>query len=593
MESHAARIETSVLIIGAGPAGAAAAALLATYGIENVMINKYGGVANSPRAHITNQRAVEVFRDLGLERDLIAVATPQSLMGEHVYATSLTGRELGRLRTWYTHPHFKAEHDLASPCSVCDVPQDLLEPILVNAAALRGTAVRFNTELLSFEQDDNGVSARVIDRLTGMESTIRCQYMIGADGANSLVARLLDLPFEGHMNLGGSINVVFKADLERFCAHRPGDMYWFLKPGVGMGGNGVGVLRMARPWTRWVGVWGYDINGAKPDLSHEFGVRIAHALIGDDSISVEIESMSTWTVNDVFALDNMKGRVFCVGDAVHRHPPMNGLGSNTSIQDSYNLAWKLALVLRGVASPSLLETYRDERVPVGRQIVRRANESMHTLPAIFQALNLSSAPDEETLESAINSLSEPGEVAKRKRHAFEDALQASIIGFNTLGVETNQNYHSAAVIDDGEPEPAYSRDEELYYNPSTKPGRHLPHLWLIKDQRRVSIFDLCGKGRFTVLTGVGGEIWHDAARAVFERLGVQIVVRTIGRGCNYEDSYGDYRRLSGVDDDGALLIRPDHVVAWRSQKGPDSSPEELLNVFEEILGKSTCTSGPS
>ncbi|CAB3788506.1 2,4-dichlorophenol 6-monooxygenase [Paraburkholderia caffeinitolerans] len=584
MGASLSKVETEVLIVGAGPAGSAAAALLATYGVSTIMLNKYGGVSNTPRAHITNQRAVEVFRDLGLEAELLQRATPQHLMGEHVYATSLAGRELGRLRTWYTHPHFKAEHDLASPSPVCDVPQDILEPILVNAAASRGSSVRFNTELLSFEQDDDGVSAHVRDRLSGHEYDIRCQYMIGADGANSLVMKQLGLPLEGQMGLGGSINVVFEADLTRFCAHRPGDMYWFVQPGVGMGGNGIGVLRMVKPWTRWVGVWGYDVNAGKPQLDHADGERIAHQLIGDDSVPVRVESVSTWTVNDVYATDNMQGRVICVGDAVHRHPPMNGLGSNTSIQDSYNLCWKLLLVLRGKASRALLDTYRDERVPVGRQVVKRANKSIGLMPPIFAALQLPTTPDENSMQVVLDALDAPTPAAGERRRAFDTALQATIMCFNTHGVELNQHYDSPAVAGDGTPEPAAPRDEEVYYHATTRPGRHMPHIWVTRDQQRVSTFDLCGKGQFTLLVGVRGGAWREAARRATQRFGVPVRVHSIGRGCDYEDSYNDYRTQSEVEEDGAILVRPDHMVGWRAVDGSGDPGAALEAALARILG---------
>ncbi len=300
-------IETDVLIIGAGPAGASAAALLATYGISTIMVNKHGGVANAPRAHITNQRAMEVLRDLGLEDEAVESATPQHLMGEHVWATSLAGTEIGRLRTWYTHPHFKAEHDLGSPSSVCDIPQDIMEPILVNAASYRGSKVRFNTELISFTQDDDSVTATLVDRLTGNEFQIKAKYMIGADGGRSKVAEMAGLPFEGEMGMGGSINVVFKADLSKYVEHRPGDMYWFIQPGVGHAGMGIGVLRVVRTWNRWVGVSGYDVNAGEPDLTNELGVAIAHKLIGDDTVDVEVESLSTWAVNHMWATNNTAG----------------------------------------------------------------------------------------------------------------------------------------------------------------------------------------------------------------------------------------------------------------------------------------------
>ncbi|MEV5646795.1 FAD-dependent monooxygenase [Nocardia sp. NPDC052254] len=576
-------VETDVLIVGAGPAGSAAAALLASYGIGTIMINKHRGVSNTPRAHITNQRAVEVFRDLGLEDAVIERATPQHLMGEHVYATSLTGRELGRLRTWYTHPHFKAEHDLASPSAVCDLPQFRLEPILVDAAANRGAVVRFSTELLTFTQNGAGVTARLKDRVSGAEYDVRSKYLIGADGGNSRVAELAGLPLVGQMGQSGSINVVFEADLTRFVEHRPGDMYWFVQPGVGHDGNGIGVLRMVRPWTKWTGVWGYDPAAGQPSLSEADGIRIAHQLIGDDTVPVKIDSMSTWAVNDVYAENNTAGRVMCVGDAVHRHSPMNGLGSNTSIQDSYNLCWKLAMVLRGQAGPALLDSYAEERVPVGRQIVDRAGRSNALMGPIFGALNLPSASDEQSMRKAIDALEEPTAEAAERRKAFDAALAGTIMCFNTHGVETNQHYSSGAIVSDGTPEQPAPRDEEIYYFATTRPGRHLPHVWLTRDQRRVSTFDLCGKGEFTLLTGLGGQAWRNAAAAVAQRLGVPVRVQTIGRGGDYEDSYGDYRAMSEVEEDGAILVRPDHMVGWRSRTLVDSPETTLIGVFEQLL----------
>ncbi|MDX6740786.1 FAD-dependent monooxygenase [Actinocorallia sp. A-T 12471] len=570
--------ETEVLIVGAGPAGASAAALLASYGISCVVINKYPGVANTPRAHITNQRAMEVLRDLGLEEKATAASTPQRLMGEHVYATSLSGREFGRLRTWYTHPHFQAEHDLASPCSLCDLPQDQLEPILINAAASRGASVRFNTELVDFTQDADGVTALVADRVTGARYGIRSKYMIGADGGNSLVMEKLGLPLVGAMGGGGSVNIVFEADLTRLVEHRPGDMYWFLQSGAGHDGLGIGVLRMVRPWNRWIGVWGYDEAAGTPELTDEDAVAIAHRLIGDDTIPVKVESVSIWSINHVYATDNMAGRVFCAGDAVHRHPPMNGLGSNTSIQDSYNLCWKLALVLRGQASPALLETYREERVPVAEQIVKRAGASNALIPALFQALDLPAAPDEHSMARAVAALEAPTAEGTERRRAFEKAMHATLIGFNAHGVETNQRYSSRAVLDDGVAEPPASRDEELYYYASTHPGRHIPHVWLTKDQHRVPLFDLCGKGVFTLLIGPRGEAWREAAAKASADLGIPLQVHSIGLGCDYEDSYGDYTALPAITESTALLIRPDHTIAAHP-----ADPETLTATLTALL----------
>src|SRR6202021_619886 len=145
----------------------AAALSLATLGVPNIMITKYRWTANTPRAHITNQRAMEIFRDLGIEDQVLADATPHELVGAPGFWPSIAGEEIGRIRTWGTHPAREADYQLASPCLICDIPQTYLEPILVKNAAARGTQARFSPEYLSHSQDDDGVTTTVRDRLTG------------------------------------------------------------------------------------------------------------------------------------------------------------------------------------------------------------------------------------------------------------------------------------------------------------------------------------------------------------------------------------------------------------------------------------------
>ena len=144
-----AAVETDVLIVGSGPAGGAAALSLATLGVPNIMITKYRWTANTPRAHITNQRAMEIFRDFGIEDQVLADATPHALVGDTVFCTSIAGEEIGRILTWGTHPAREADYQQASPCLICDIPQTYLEPILVKNATARGTQTRFSTEYLS------------------------------------------------------------------------------------------------------------------------------------------------------------------------------------------------------------------------------------------------------------------------------------------------------------------------------------------------------------------------------------------------------------------------------------------------------------
>jgi 2,4-dichlorophenol 6-monooxygenase len=385
-----ADITTDVMVIGTGPAGSAMAALLATHGVETFVINRYRWLANTPRAHITNQRTMEVLRDLGkdVEAEAYMHATGQDLMGENVFCVSLAGEELGRMKSWGKSPQSRAEHHLSSPTFMNDLPQTFMEPLLYKTACSRGAQSRMSCEYVSHVQDKDGVTVTCNDRLTKKHFTVRCKYLIGADGGNSLVAEHAGLPFEGKMGVGGSINIHIRADLSKFVAHRPSVLYWVMQPGADVGGIGMGVVRMVRPWNEWLIIWGYDINQPAPEISEDFAKSVCHQLIGDSSIPIEVIDTSTWTVNDMYATHMQKDRVFIMGDAAHRHPPSNGLGSNTSIQDAFNLAWKMSLVLKGKAKPKLLETYSQERAPIAKQIVTRANKSIGEFGPIFQALGM-------------------------------------------------------------------------------------------------------------------------------------------------------------------------------------------------------------
>ncbi|CAM3912891.1 FAD-dependent monooxygenase [Nocardiopsis rhodophaea] len=579
-----AAVETDVLIVGSGPAGASAALALSTYGIDNILVTRDGRLADTPRAHITNQRTMEVLRDLGVEQDVVAKATPQHLMGNTVFCTSLAGEELGRVRSWGNAPLVQAEHELASPTRMCDMPQHLLEPILVNAAIERGTRLRFHTAYTSFEQDDYGVTATVDDRLRGDTYQIRAKYLIGADGGRSRVAEHAGLPMRGHMGVAGSINIVFRADLSKYVAHRPATLYWVLAPGATVGGIGAGLVRCVRPWNEWLIVWGYDVASGPPDLTEDYALSVVRKLVGDDEIPVTVTSTSAWTVNEMYAERYSNRRVLCAGDATHRHPPSNGLGSNTSIQDSYNLAWKLKLVLDGTAAPSLLDSYDAERAPIGKQVVERANKSIVETAPIFEALDGLAPQTPEQLHRNIAARKSDTPEAADQRARLREAIARKVYEFNAHGVDLNHRYTSSAVIPDGTAEPGYDRDPELHYQPTTRPGAKLPHAWLTAGTRNLSTLDLGGQGRFTLITGIGGQCWADAARLAGKEFGLDIATAVIGPGQEYEDPYGDWARLREIAESGALLVRPDNHVAFRSFDNAEDAAGILARALGRLLG---------
>lgn len=563
--------DTDVIIVGSGPMGATTALALATYGARSHMVSRFNWVADTPRAHITNQRTMEVYRDLEIEEDVLRYATPWDEMGDSLIATSLAGEELVRLRSWGTGDARRGDYLKGSPCGMVDITQPNVEPILFKNAAHRGATYSANTEYLSHTQDESGVTVNLQDRLSGREYSMRAKYLVGADGARSKIVDELGLQIEGQMARAGTAYVIFNANLTRYAKHRPSILHWIVSPDASFGEIGLGLLRAVKPWTQWIAGWGFDISKGEPDLSDETVLGKIRVLVGDPNLEVEVVRKSTWYVNQAYATTYSKGRVFAGGDATHRHPPSSGLGLNTCVQDAFNLAWKLAYVLKGYAGEKLLDSYSDERAPVGKQIVLRANQSRLDFAPLKAVFSVEGA--ENPVAAGIARFKDPGPEGARARQAVQEALDLKNHEFNAQGVEMNQRYVSAAVIPDPQLGPEeWKQDKGLYLQPTTRPGAKIPHAWLIdKHGIRISTLDVTGKGKFSLVTGLSGAAWVKAAEALDLPF-----LRTVVTGENgSEDPYCDWQRQREVAEAGALLVRPDGYIAWRQAE----------NVFDAELAR--------
>ncbi|KAK3322657.1 FAD binding domain-containing protein [Apodospora peruviana] len=588
-------IKTDLLIVGAGPAGAALACFLASHGRTGIMISAAPGCAETPRAHITNMAALECLRDIGLDGPCIDAAAAGHNMAHTRWCRSMAGDEYARLYSWGNDPKRKGDYDAASPCDHVDLPQTELEPILTRRAVHKGWTLRFNTCFVSFSRTksssgDDIITSTIRDDLTKATYKIQSRFLFGCDGARSQVIRELGIPLVKKPGQGLALNVLLKADLSHLVTNRTGNLHWVFQPEKEHPAWGWAcIVRMVKPWNEWMFIFlpppGADVKADDMIASHEEYLARAKEIIGDDSVAVEILDVSKWWINETVAEYYSDGNIFCLGDAVHRHPPFNGLGSNTCIQDAFNLAWKISYVMSGRAGPKLLDTYNVERQPVGVDVITRANQGLRDHVPWMQAIGMTE-PDLEKRRAVLAEFDDKSEVGRARRKAFRKGIENTGTEFHGLGIEMNQQYRSAGVYLDDEPEaPKLPEDKVRQRLISSYPGMRLPHAWLNTrvPGKQISTIDLAGKGRFALITGPGGDKWKEAATEVAKAVGVEIAAYSVGWKEDYEDVYFDWAERREVEEDGCVLVRPDRFVAWRSKAMVEDPRAKLEAVMKHIL----------
>jgi 2,4-dichlorophenol 6-monooxygenase len=578
-------IEIPVLIVGAGPAGLTLALALARYGVPALTVEKHPSTAHTPRAHIINQRTVEIFRALGISKKFHEVAIPQSAMTNNLWYTTLADPEVARSETWGGGPERAGEYFLASPEPMANCAQTVLEPLLLAAARDAGADIEFQTEFVELRQDGEGVTSVIRERVSGETRRVRSRYVIGSDGARSRVLSEVGLTVQGPDDLGRAANIWFRADLSRFFEHRPGVLSWNVMPGPLLPLR-LGTLICHKRYTEFVLAFMFDPDEtALVELTEDDLLQRIRAAVGED-IDAEILGLAGWQVRAQVADRYSSGNVLCMGDAVHRHPPTNGLGLNMSVADAHNLAWKLAFVLDGRAGERLLASYSDERQPVGAAGVKRAITSLREAAAVDAALGLEPNQSTEDGWKALNVLYEPGVAGEERRRALREAIELSNYQFNAHGIELGYVYTSDVIAQEATPAPQPERDPVLYYTPTTRPGARVPHARLERDGQPLSSLDLVDPKGFTLLTGVGGHNWQTSAEQIAERVRTPITVHVIGERGGLYDPYGDWANRCEVDTTGAVLVRPDGHVVWRCPTASPDGPQQLSNAINQALGLS-------
>ena len=520
--------DVAVLIVGAGPTGLTAAAVLAQLGVPTLTVERHPGTTNLPRAIGVNVRSMEVFRSLGVSERVRAAG----FEGQTSVAQSRTLADPERtIMPFLNAPGSEVSPEVWTTCS-----QQEIEPILLaEVLRHRHAQVRFNTELLSLQPAHDGARACLEDRITGRRSEVRCRYVVAADGARSAIRESLGIRLEGPGELGHMFNIHFTAPLRQRLPYTP----YFLHRVENDRARGIFIAVDGA--MRWVMAVGYNpANGESPeDFTDARAAELIRAGSGIADLPVEITGRNPWTAQADVATRWRAGSVFLAGDAAHRMTPAGGLGMNTGIQDAHNLAWKLAAVLHGRAGSGLLDTYETERRPVAQ-----AN-------ALRSAVLMANGPLKVTMATA-------GPAGATRTPRDYD------LGFA---------YASDAVVSDGTQAPARADGD---YVPSARPGSRLPHLWVTSAGRRVSTLDLIGGG-FTLLVQNSAGAWKPAARSAGHQVGTTVrIVSVHPRGA------AEWSDVMGVTSQGAILVRPDGHVAWRSAELPHEPGRVLAAALAQV-----------
>ena len=525
--------DVPVVIVGGGPVGLSASLLLSRHGVRSLLVERHPGTSVHPKARGLNVRTLELFRVWGLEAAVRAAAGVLDRVLDVVWAPTLVAAETRRVP--YGGEGERRQGD--SPTASAGCAQDRLEPILLEAARAYGLGeLQFGRELSALSQDDDEVTATIVDRGSGEETTVRAAYVIAADGAESPVRSMLGIGMVGPGALAHRMGIYFRADLREIGDNRPALLYLVSPP---EGGGVIAAVNLADLWL-YMAPFRPEQGERVEDFSQERCVQLVRGAVGVEDLEVEVLSALPWALAAALAERFREGRVFLAGDAAHLIPPAGGQALNVGIQDAHNLAWKLAAHLGGWAGAGLLDTYESERRPFAVAVNDDVKRNL----------------------AAGGGAPRPEQFSNRGR---------------VLGV----SYDSTAIVPDSSDFPTLA-NPVIDYAPTARPGSRAPHMWVWRDEQQISTLDLYDT-RFVLLTGPTGQAWRVAGERVAERLGIPIRCYAVGTDGPLTDKTGEWPSLYGVGPDGAVLVRPDGHVAWRTETADADPATRLTGAFCRIL----------
>jgi 2-polyprenyl-6-methoxyphenol hydroxylase-like FAD-dependent oxidoreductase len=528
----ASAYDVPVLIIGGGPVGMALGTELGYQGIETLVVERRDGTVSHPKMNMISTRTMEFCRRWGVAEEIRGAGWPPEHPMNIAYVTSLSGYRISGFEypSYDDRPPWQHTPEGHQRCS-----QLFFDPVIQRRAeSFECVSARYRTLFKSFEQDDDGVTAIVEDRDTGKQETIRAQYMVACDGADSPIRQNLGINIEGDAPLSFDINMFFESqDVMRFHRKHEAMMYWLY------GAEGF--------WAQFIAVDGrglWRLSMITPELitdteSFDSDKYIRRAL-GSDDIDYELKSILPWERHRRVADAYHKGRVFLAGDAVHQYSPTGGLGMNTGIQEAVDVAWKLAAVLNGWGGDQLLDSYFADRQPVA---IRNNEEATANFKKLVELPS----------GAAIDQDGENGDALRaRAQNVIENG------GYNEEyeqeGITVGYRYDTSPIcIDDGSGFPALTIVE---YEQSARPGARAPHIWLGEGR---STLDLFGTGCTLLRLGPGAPE-APGLTAAAAACGMPLAVEHVA----IEDAAEIY-------DCALCLVRPDGHVAWRGNDAPDNA----------------------
>jgi putative polyketide hydroxylase len=542
------RSETPVLIVGGGPTGLAASLTLSHLGVPSMLVNRYPGTLEHPKAVGIMQRTAELLRLWGAEEEVRRKGVPRQFCERMVWTTTLSGEELGRTET--VEPDETAPEP-QSPATGLRCPQNITESALRARAESHDIAeLHYGFEMTSFEQDDDGVTATVAARDGGQTSTVRAQYLIGADGNDSMVRDICGIGRTGDADMGHFVNIFHRAALGPLVRDRPAWSYAVITPeltGAFVAINGDDV-------------WLLHVNLAPVETVEDFTERRCVDTIreaaGIGDLDVEIISIKSWIMGAELSTKFRDRRVLLTGDAAHRTTPDGGVGMNTGLHSAHNLAWKVGAVVSGWAGPGLLDTYETERRAVAEANVAYSARRGGGMLKMIEAVR---AGDLDTVRAGIAARPAGGR-------------QGMDLGFR---------YEEGAVASDGSTPPPVDNPMADYMQ-NACPGGRAPHLWVQRNGERVSTLDAFGGG-FVLLTGSDGTAWRAAAQRAAAPRQIPIEVLSVGEAGDLQARVGRFEALYGVEPDGAVLVRPDGFVGWRAGRTGEAPANDLAAALATIL----------